>query len=62
MTLPERLDRIREVPFLMAIGMVILAILCLVIGILYPFYGHTLLEGAQDILVNPGQYLRYALP
>jgi multicomponent Na+:H+ antiporter subunit D len=61
-TLPERLDRIREVPFLMATGMVILAILCLVIGILYPFYGHTLLEGAQDILVNPGQYLRFALP
>lgn len=61
-SLPEHFNQIKEVPVLMASGMAILAILCLAIGLLYPIYGQALLESAQNILVDPTQYLRYAMP
>ncbi len=61
-SLPKRLQDIKEVPALMITGMVILAILCIGLGVLYPFYGPAVLESARNILLDPNNYLRYALP
>ncbi len=60
--LPGRLKNIREVPVFMITGMAILALLCMGLGLLYPFYGSRLIEAAGNLMANPGQYLQYALP
>ena len=60
--LPRRLQQIKEVPVMMVVGMLLLASLCVGLGILYPFYGQVLLESAGDLLSNPQQYLQYAMP
>ena len=60
--LPKSLKGIKEVPILMVSGMVILALLCIGIGILYPLYGPELLETASNLLNQPSQYIEYALP
>ncbi len=61
-SLPERLERVKESPALMVAGMVILALLCVGLGLLYPFYGNQLLAAAQQLISQPDQYLQYALP
>lgn len=61
-TLPQRLKSIKEVPVLMVTGMLILVILCVGLGLLYPFYSEFLLETTRDLMMNPAQYLQYAMP
>jgi multicomponent Na+:H+ antiporter subunit D len=61
-SLPKRLENIKEVPVLMISGMLILAFLCIGIGLFYPFFGQQILESAGSLLSNPGQYPIYALP
>lgn len=61
-TLPKRLESIREVPVLMISGMFILALLCIGIGLFYPFYGQLILESARDLLINASHYTLYAIP
>jgi multicomponent Na+:H+ antiporter subunit D len=60
--LPKRLQQIKEVPVMMVVGMLLLASLCVGLGVLYPFYGEVLLESAGNLLSNPQQYLQYAMP
>ncbi len=60
--LPQRLEGIQESPFLMIAGMVILALLCTTLGVLYLFYGPQLLETARAVLMHPLEYAQYALP
>ena len=60
--LPKKLHTIKEVPILMVSGMVFLTLLCLGLGVLFPVYGPILLESARNILLDPTQYLKYALP
>lgn len=61
-SLPKRLEDIREVPVLMVAGMLMLAFLCIGIGLFYPLFGQQILETAGNLLLNPGQYPIYALP
>jgi multicomponent Na+:H+ antiporter subunit D len=60
--LPKKLQDIKEVPVLMVSGMVILALLCIGLGILFPVYGFSILESARNIMLEPARYLQYALP
>lgn len=59
--LPQSLNHVKESPALMVVGMVILATLCLGLGVLYPFYGKEILETARAVMMNPEHYLQYAL-
>ncbi len=60
--LPEHLRQIRESPVLMVAGVVLLAVLCTVLGVLYPVYGPQLLETARSVLLHPQHYAQYTLP
>ncbi len=57
-SLPERFRRIKESPVLMAIPLVILALLCLGIGIAYPFVDQGLLQAAKDALLDKMAYIQ----
>jgi len=59
--LPEKLKKTKEVPVLMGTTLVILAILCLVTGVLYPFFGDTVLEMARDALMDQQKYIQLVL-
>ncbi|GAB4377396.1 MAG: proton-conducting transporter membrane subunit [Calditrichia bacterium] len=61
-SLPERLKTIKESPALMVAGMLLLALACVALGVLYPFYGDALLESARNLIIHSGQYAKYALP
>jgi multicomponent Na+:H+ antiporter subunit D len=61
-SLPKRLHEIREVPALMVTGMVLLALMCVGLGLLYPVYGSAILESARNLLMDPTSYLNYAMP
>lgn len=60
--LPKKLQDIKEVPALMVSGMVLLALLCVTLGILFPVYGASILESARDLMIEPAKYLLYAMP
>ncbi len=60
--LPERLQGIKEAPVFMVAGVVILAVMCVGLGVLYPFYGPAILESARNLILEPGQYLQFAMP
>ncbi len=57
--LPERFARIKESPVLMTIPLVILAILCLGIGIAYPFIDQGMLEAAREALLDKMMYIGF---
>jgi len=55
--MPERFAGVREAPFSMVLPLVVLAILCLGIGIAYPFIHDGLLEAARDALLDKVRYV-----
>jgi len=59
--LPEKLKNIKEVPVLMGTVLVIFAVLCLLSGLLYPFFGNTLLEIARDTVIDQQKYIQLVL-
>lgn len=61
-SIPSKLHSIREVPVLMIVGMLMLVFLCIGLGIFYPIYGQLVLESARDFLIEPSQYIKYAMP
>jgi hypothetical protein len=42
--------------------MVILALLCIGLGVLFPVYGVSILESARNLMLEPARYLQYAMP
>ncbi len=59
--LPESLQGIKEVPFLMCFSLVVLAVLCLGLSFLYPLMSKTLLASARDALLNTSAYIKLVL-
>ena len=57
--LPERFEKIKEVPFMMTLPLVILAILCLAVGIAYPFIDSVMLKAARDTLLDQAAFLSF---
>jgi multicomponent Na+:H+ antiporter subunit D len=56
--LPAKLAKITEVPSLMCITLVVLAIMCLAMGLLYPLLSSTVLVPARDVLLNGTAYVQ----
>jgi len=59
--LPEKLKGSREIPVLMGMVLIIFAILCIGIGVLYPFWGDTILEMARDTIMDQQSYINLVL-
>ena len=59
--LPEKLMKAQEIPVSMGTALAILAILCLVTGVLYPFFGDVVLEMARDAIMNQQKYIQLVL-
>lgn len=55
--LPQALSKIREAPFAMTLPLVVLAILCIALGIVYPMVEHQLLEAAKDTLLDKTAFM-----
>jgi len=54
-------EKAREVPALMYVPLIILAIVCVGFGLLYPVIGARILEPARDALMNGTQYIQLVL-
>ena len=57
--LPEKFEKIKESPFAMTLPLVILAALCLAIGVLYPMVDQNLISAARDALLDKAEYLSF---
>jgi multicomponent Na+:H+ antiporter subunit D len=55
--LPAKLAKITEVPYLMRVSLVLLAIMCLAMGLLYPFLSGTILNPARDVILEGTAYV-----
>jgi len=55
--LPAKLAKITEVPYLMRVSLVLLAIMCLAMGLLYPFLSGTILDPARDVILEGTAYV-----
>jgi len=51
----------REAPALMTVPLVILAVVCVGFGLLYPVIGDRILEPARDVLLNGAEYVKLVL-
>jgi multicomponent Na+:H+ antiporter subunit D len=59
--LPARFAGIKEAPFAMTLPLVVLAILCLGLGLAYPFIDQSVLQAARDALLDKLSYMGYIL-
>lgn len=59
--LPVRFAGIKEAPFAMTLPLVILAILCIGLGLAYPFIDQGVLQAARDALLDKLSYMGYIL-
>lgn len=59
--LPARFAAIKESPFAMTLPLVVLAILCLGLGLAYPFLDHSVLQAARNALLDKLSYMGYIL-
>ena len=59
--LPEKLNSIREVPKSMWIALVVMAVVCIALGLACPWFITNLVEPARDVLLNPGVYIKNVL-
>jgi multicomponent Na+:H+ antiporter subunit D len=51
----------REVPAAMYVPLIVLAIVCVGFGLLYPVFGDRILEPARDALLNGAEYIKLVL-
>jgi multicomponent Na+:H+ antiporter subunit D len=51
----------REVPAAMYVPLIILAVVCVGFGLLYPVFGDRILEPARDALLNGAEYIKLVL-
>jgi multicomponent Na+:H+ antiporter subunit D len=51
----------REVPAVMYVPLIILAVVCVGFGLLYPVFGDRILEPARDALLNGAEYIKLVL-
>jgi multicomponent Na+:H+ antiporter subunit D len=54
-------EKAREVPAVMYVPLIILAIVCVGFGLLYPVIGNRILEPARDALLNGAEYIKLVL-
>lgn len=54
-------EKAREVPAVMYVPLVVLAVVCVGFGLLYPVIGYRILEPARDALLNGAEYIKLVL-
>jgi multicomponent Na+:H+ antiporter subunit D len=54
-------QKAREVPATMYVPLIVLAIVCVGFGLLYPVFGDSILEPARDALLNGAEYIKLVL-
>jgi formate hydrogenlyase subunit 3/multisubunit Na+/H+ antiporter MnhD subunit len=54
-------EKAKEVPALMYIPLILLAMVCVGFGLLYPVVGNRLLEPARDALMDGAAYIKVVL-
>ncbi|MFC1733295.1 complex I subunit 5 family protein [candidate division KSB1 bacterium] len=59
--LPEKLKKTREIPVVMGAALVILAMLCIGTGVLYPAFGDKVLEMAGNTIMDQEKYISLIL-
>jgi multicomponent Na+:H+ antiporter subunit D len=59
--IPEALAKVREAPFAMTLPLVILALLCIALGIVYPMVEGQLLQAAKDTLLDKMAFVNLLL-
>ncbi|MCX5753242.1 MAG: monovalent cation/H+ antiporter subunit D family protein [Candidatus Krumholzibacteria bacterium] len=59
--LPARFANIKEAPFGMTFPLVVLAVLCIGLGLAYPFIDQSVLQAARDALLDKLSYMGYIL-
>lgn len=60
--LPEKFAAIKEVPYLMGGALIVLALLCIGAGMLYPFFGNTVLVMARDAVLDQQKFIKLVFP
>ena len=60
--LPERLAKVKEVPVAMCVSLIVLAILCLSLGVLSPIVLKNFIEPARDAAVGRESYIERVFP
>ncbi len=60
-TVSKLVEKAREVPALMYVPLILLAIACVGFGLLYPVVGVYILEPARDALMNGAEYIQLVL-
>ena len=59
--LPEALAGVKESPFTMVLPLVILAVLCLALGVAYPFVEADLLQAAKDAILDKAAFVNFLM-
>ncbi len=59
--LPKRLEGIKESPFAMTAPLVVLAVLCVALGVLYPIVDEGVLEAARRALLDKMSYMAFII-
>ncbi len=57
----KAVEKAREVPAVMYVPLVVLAVVCVGFGLLYPVLGDRILEPARDALMNGAEYIKLVL-
>jgi multicomponent Na+:H+ antiporter subunit D len=60
-SIKSAVEKAREVPAVMYVPLVILAVVCVGFGLLYPVVGYRILEPARDALLNGAEYIKLVL-
>lgn len=55
--LPARLATVKEVPLAMGSVLVVLAVLCLVLGIAFPWFVSVFMEPAREVMLDKGSFI-----
>jgi multicomponent Na+:H+ antiporter subunit D len=59
--LPEKLKKVKEAPATMCIALIVLAILCVGLGVLCPFVLKSLIDPARDVVLDKAGYIGLVL-
>jgi len=59
--LSDTIKNAKEVPALMNIALMVMALLCIATGVLYPYYGESVLEMARQTVLNKDEYIQLVL-
>jgi multicomponent Na+:H+ antiporter subunit D len=58
---PEALKGVKEVPVLMQVSLIVLAVFCVALGLMAPFLREPIFQGAENVIIGGFDYVRLIL-